>query len=74
MSVGVIEREFDAPNPSMSTDRRHDDEANAQATLTVPIGDTWSGLGTVAYRKVLSNYDIYTLDDISTSLAVMKKF
>ena len=74
MSVGVIEREFDAPDTSMSTDRRHDDEANAQATLTVPIGDTWSGLGTVAYRTVLSNYDIYTLDDISTSLAVMKKF
>jgi len=74
LSLGADVRNYDQPDISMSSELRHDTELNAQAALTVPVGDSWSAVGTVGYRKVLSNYQIYTLDDVSTSLAVMKQF
>jgi hypothetical protein len=74
LSAGIIERQFDAPDTTMSTDSRHDDEGDLQSSLTIPVNKSLSAVGTVGYRKVLSNYTLYTLDDISTSLALMEQF
>ena len=74
LAVGLLERRFDSPDIAISTEPRLDDEGTVQGTLTVPVGDTWSAQTVLGYRKVLSNYDLFTLDDINTSLAMIKKF
>jgi hypothetical protein len=72
--AGYLGRNFDQPDPSMSTDTRHDTEATAQLSLTAPFADSWAIVSTIGYRKVWSNYAIYALDDLSTTFAVAKSF
>lgn len=74
LQAGIESRNYDAADPMISTSARHDDEAFAQGTLTVPLAPSWSAVGTLGYRKVSSNYDLYSYDDVSTSLAIMKSF
>ena len=75
LSGGLLERKYDTPDPTFSaTDARHDHEAFVQGVLTVPIAPTWSAIATVGYRRALSNYGLYTYNNASGSLAVLKSF
>ena len=40
----------------------------------VPLAPSWSAVGTVGYQRQLSTYDLYTYDNVSGSLAVVKGF
>ena len=73
-SAGLLQRAFDTPDPTTSSDRRLDREVSAQLALTVPVGQGWSAVGTLAYRRSLSNYDLYSFDDKSVSLAMSRGF
>jgi hypothetical protein len=74
VQLGLESRNYDAPDPMISTSPRHDDEIFAQGALTVPLAPSWAAVGTLGYRKVSSSYDLYSYDDVSTSLAIMKSF
>jgi len=74
LSVGVLQRNYDAPDPLMSATARQDREAFAQAALNVPVADTWSAIATLGYSKQLSTYDLYTFDNLSTSLALTRSY
>jgi tetratricopeptide (TPR) repeat protein len=74
LSAGVLERSFDANDPTISADRRHDREAFAQGTLTVPVGQDWSMVGALGYQKQMSSYDLYSFDNVSTSLAMTRNY
>lgn len=74
LSAGVLTRAFDAADPIVSTEARRDSAAFVQGALTVPVADSWSATGTLGYRRQVSNYGLYTYDNVSTSLALMKSF
>jgi hypothetical protein len=74
LSAGALQRNFDANDPAISTAPRLDREAFVQGALTVPVGDTWSAIATLGYHRVLSTYDLYTNDNVSTSLALARGF
>ncbi len=74
LSAGLIARRYDTADPLFSTDQRFDKVGFVQAVLDVPLGSQWSAVATAGYRKQISNYDLYTFDDISTSLALSKDF
>jgi len=74
LQLGLESRDYDVADPMISTTPRHDTEAFAQGALTVPFAPGWSAVGTLGYRKVNSSYDLYSYDDVSTSLAIMKSF
>ena len=75
VSGGYIKRVFDAPDPVINaTTAQTDDEVFAQAALSVPLKDGWSVETTAGWRAVMSNYDLADSENISASVAAMKKF
>jgi tetratricopeptide (TPR) repeat protein len=75
MQLGLLARLYDTPDPVFSsTDQRLDKAAYVQATLEVPLGANVSATATAGYRKQISNYDLYTYDDASLSLALKTDF
>lgn len=75
VSGGFIKRVFDAPDPVINaTTAQADDELFAQAALSVPLKDGWSIETSTSWRAVMSNYDLADSENISASLAAMKKF
>ncbi len=72
---GAVKRVHDAPDPVINVNAAQaDEELFAQAALSVPIEAGWSIEATAAYRQVMSNYDLADSENISASLATMKKF
>ena len=74
LSAGILQRNFDANDPVISTNPRQDRQVYLQGSLTVPLAPSWSAVGTVGYQRQLSTYDLYTYDNVSGSLAVVKGF
>jgi tetratricopeptide (TPR) repeat protein len=74
LSAGALERDFDGPDPAISTAGRHDTRGFVQGVLTVPLAQGWAAQAAVGYSRQLSNYDVYTFSDTSTSLALTKSF
>jgi hypothetical protein len=74
LSAGALERAFDGPDPAISTAGRYDTRAFVQGVLTVPLAQGWAAQAAVGYSRQLSNYDVYTFSDTSTSLALTKSF
>jgi tetratricopeptide (TPR) repeat protein len=74
LSLGVAQRQFDVNDPVVSPAARHDTEAFVQGALTVPVAESWSAIATVGYRRQVSNYGLYTFDNASASLAMLKSF
>jgi hypothetical protein len=75
VSTGFIKRVYDAPDPvSNATTAQSDDEVFAQAALSIPLKNGWSVETSTSYRNVMSNYDLADSENISVSLAAMKKF
>jgi len=75
VSGGYLKRVFDAPDPVINaTTAQTDDEVFAQAALSIPLKDGWSVETSTSWRAVMSNYDLADSENISTSLAAMKKF
>ena len=70
-----LQRVFDAPDPVINaTTAQADDEVFAQAALSVPLKEGWSVETSTSWRAVMSNYDLADSENISVSLAAMKKF
>jgi hypothetical protein len=74
LSAGALERDFDGPDPAISTAGRHDTRGYIQGVLTVPLAQGWAAQAAVGYSRQLSTYDVYTFSDTSTSLALTKSF
>lgn len=73
--AGYNRRNYDAPDRTFSlTDTQHDDEAFLQASLITPFNQDWALQTVIGYRNVHSNYDIYSYDNVSTSVGVVRKF
>ncbi len=75
VSGSFIKRVYDAPDPVINaTTAQVDDEVFVQAALSVPLKDGWSIETSTSYRNVMSNYDLARSENVSVSLAAMKKF
>ena len=75
VSGGVVKRVHDAPDPVINLNAAQtDEEVFAQAGLSVPIKEGWSIEASTSYRTVMSNYDLADSENISASLATMKRF
>jgi tetratricopeptide (TPR) repeat protein len=74
LQLGLAGRLYDTPDTTMSPDRRLDKSAYVQASLNVPLTDHLAGTITAAYSRQISNYDLYTYDNASLSLALTTDF
>lgn len=74
LSAGALERDFDGPDPAISTAGRHDTKGFVQGVLTVPLPQGWAAQAAIGYSRQFSTYDVYTFSDTSTSLALTKSF
>lgn len=74
LSVGALQRNFDGPDPSISSAARRDTEGYVQGVLTVPMPQGWSAQAAIGYSRQFSTYSLYTFSDTSTSLALTKSF
>ena len=75
LQLGLAGRLFDAPDPTFSTtNARLDKSAFIQASLNVPVADHVAASVIAAYSRQISNYDLYTFDDASLSLALTTNF
>ncbi|MEX6507569.1 hypothetical protein [Jiella sp. M17.18] len=75
LAVGYVHRDYDSPDPVFSsTIAQEVHEGFVEGTLEVPIRDGWSVQASASYRDVHSNYDLYTYDNVSTSLGIAKRF
>ena len=72
---GLLRRTFDDPDTTMFVSmKERDTEAFVYGGLTVPLADKWALQTSVGYRKVSSNYELYSFDGLSVSLAIAKSF
>jgi tetratricopeptide (TPR) repeat protein len=75
LSGGYAHRDYDAPDVVFSLfEEERDDEAFVDASLTVPVSESWAVQTTLGYRDVSSNYDLRNYDNVSTSLGVVWRF
>jgi hypothetical protein len=75
LQLGLGGRLYDAPDPMFSpTNARMDKSAYIQASLNVPVADHVAASVIAAYSRQISNYDLYTYDDASLSLALTTNF
>jgi tetratricopeptide (TPR) repeat protein len=74
LSAGGYGRIFDANDPTISSQPRQDKEAFVQGVLTIPFAESWAAVASLGYARQWSSYDLYSYDNVSTSLAVMKNF
>lgn len=72
--VGYKFREHDEPEFPLGPQPRQDQEAYVLGTLTVPFNEVWALQASASYRDVSSNYDLNDFNNISGSLAVMRRF
>ncbi len=72
---GILRRTFDEPDTSIYLSmKERDTEAFIYGGLTVPLADKWALQTSVGYRKVSSNYELYSFDGMNVSLAIAKRF
>ena len=75
LTVGYVRRDYDDPDPVFSaTMAQEAQEGFVEGTLEVPIRDGWSIQAAASYRDVHSNYDLYSYDNVSTSLGIARRF
>ncbi|MBP0617679.1 outer membrane beta-barrel protein [Jiella mangrovi] len=75
ITLGYVHRDYDDPDPVFSTSAAQEtEEGFVEGTLEVPIRDNWSVQAAASYRDVRSNYDLYSYDNVSTSLGIAKRF
>lgn len=75
LNAGYIKREYDKNDPVFSrTEAEDDDERFVEGSLTIPLAPTWELQNIVGYRDVRSNYDLRRFDNVTGSLAVVKRF
>ncbi|MFC6486434.1 surface lipoprotein assembly modifier [Nitratireductor sp. GCM10026969] len=74
LAAGILDRSYDEPDMLIGAQAQHDVETFVRAALTVPFRRTWSLQAVLDYRDVNSNHEIYTFDNVSASLAIMKSF
>ncbi|MDQ0322616.1 tetratricopeptide (TPR) repeat protein [Pararhizobium capsulatum DSM 1112] len=74
-ALGYANRNYDSPDPTYSLDtEQEDNEAYAELSLLVPFKENWEFQTVLGYRNVNSNYDIYSYDNMSASLGVVRRF
>ena len=72
-SLGVLYRDYDAPDPLVNTTQsEYDWEYVAQASLNVPIKNNLSLLAEFDYRYVDSNYPTREHNNVGTTLSLVK--
>jgi len=75
LQLGLAGRLYDAPDSVFSTtDVRTDRSAYIQASLNVPVAEHVAASLIAAYSRQISNYDLYSYDDASLSLALTTSF
>ena len=75
LQLGLAGRLYNSPDPIFSTtDVRMDKSAYVQASVNVPVAEHVSASVIAAYSRQISNYDLYTFDDASLSLALTTNF
>lgn len=75
MTGGYLQREFDAPDPTIDpTQRQFDEELFVIGSFTLPMRDGWALQAQGGYREVDSNYDVQVFDNTHGSLSLLKRF
>ncbi len=74
-AFGYANRDYDSPDTTYSLDEvQEDNEAYAEVSLLVPFKVDWALQTVIGYRNVNSNYDIYSYDNLSASIGVVRRF
>lgn len=74
-NAGAIFRNFDGPDPFVNvSEAEQDTELFVGASLLVPLKDDWGLLAETEYRNFDSNYEMFSFDDFSVSLSLVKSF
>lgn len=75
LDAGVSRRNYDDPDIMINAkESQQDTELTVNLRQIVPFTDTTALVGEAGYRKVWSNYDIKSFDNISLSLGVQSAF
>ncbi|RKE85765.1 tetratricopeptide repeat protein [Rhizobium sp. AG855] len=75
LDTAVSRRNFDGPDAMIDADERQQDtEFSVNLRQIVPFTDSVALVAEAGYRKVWSNYDIKTFDNISVSLGIQSSF
>ncbi len=75
MTGGYLERQFDAPDPTIDpTQSEFDSEWFVTGSFTLPMRDGWAVQAQGGYHEVNSNYDVQVYQNKQGSLSLMKRF
>ncbi len=71
---GLLRRDYDGNDPTVSADAQSDREAFVDVTLAMPVADGWSMLASGGYRDVDSNYAMKKFDNVTGTLTLLRQF